>query len=250
MQVLRVLLHADGLRRNLRANASNSGLPYRHYADWRFMRVIAGIAGGIPLEIPKTDLRPTMDVVKGAIFSSLGEFAIDARVLDLFSGSGGLGIEALSRGARHVVMVESDRRAVASIRKNLEKTRLTGGVHEMDVFSYLDRLAAPGSFEIIIADPPYAKALGDRDFTNELLASDNLRAALSEDGIFVLEHRPGAKLPLKDRWTLIRQKRYGATEVAMLRAAVPGMSEAGGSADASDESDPSASAPNGGNLEQ
>ena len=98
-----------------------------------------------------------MDIVKGAIFSSLGEAVVNARLLDLFAGAGGLGIEALSRGAQHVVMVESDRVAVASIRKNLEKTRLTGGVQEMDVFSYLDRLAAPGSFEIIIADPPYAK---------------------------------------------------------------------------------------------
>jgi 16S rRNA (guanine966-N2)-methyltransferase len=195
------------------------------------MRVVAGIAGGIPLHTPKTDLRPTMDIVKGAIFSSLGEFVIGARVLDLFAGGGGLGIEALSRGAGSVVMVESDRVAVASIRKNLEKTRLTGGVQEMDVFSYLDRLAAPGSFEIIIADPPYAKKPGDRDFTNELLASDSLRAALAPDGIFVLEHRPGAKLPLKDRWVLIRQKRYGATEVAMLRVREPGdlAAEDGGS---------------------
>ncbi|MGV3533340.1 MAG: RsmD family RNA methyltransferase [Chthoniobacteraceae bacterium] len=199
------------------------------------MRVVAGTAGGIPLHTPKTDLRPTMDIVKGAIFASLGEFVVDARLLDLFAGAGGLGIEALSRGARHVVMVESDRVAVASIRKNLEKTRLTGGVQEMDVFSYLDRLAAPGSFEIIIADPPYAKKPGDRDFTNELLASDSLRAALAPGGIFVLEHRPGAKLPLKDRWVLIRQKRYGATEVAMLRASGTGDLDAEGSASAAEE---------------
>ncbi len=183
------------------------------------MRVVAGTAGGIPLHIPKTDLRPTMEVVKGAIFSSLADMVVEARVLDLFAGSGALGIEALSRGARHVVMVESERLAVETIRKNLQKTRLTGGVHEMDVFSYLDRLAAPGSFDIIIADPPYAKREGERDFTNELLASENLRAALAPGGIFVLEHRPGAKLPLKDRWTLLRQKRYGATELALLRVA-------------------------------
>ena len=63
------------------------------------MRVIAGTAGGTPLHTPRTDLRPTMDVVKGAIFSSLGDFVTGARVLDLFAGSGGLGIEALSRGA-------------------------------------------------------------------------------------------------------------------------------------------------------
>ena len=162
-----------------------------------------------------------MDVVKGAIFSSLAEIVVNCRLLDLFAGSGGLGIEALSRGARHVVMVESQHPAVQTIKKNLEKTRLTGAVYEMDVFSYLDRLAQPGSFDIIIADPPYAKQQGDRDFTNELLASENLRAALAPGGIFVLEHRPGAKLPLKNRWTLLRQKRYGATEVALLRVRTP-----------------------------
>lgn len=185
------------------------------------MRVVAGTAGGIPLFTPKTDVRPTMDVVKGAIFSSLGEFIVGARVLDLFAGAGGLGIEAISRGAREVVMVEKDSRAVATIQRNLVRTRLTGTVHEGDVFSYLDRLAAPGSFDLILADPPYAKQPGDRDFASELLASDNLRRAFTPDGIFVLEHVPGAKLPLKDRWECIRQKRYGATEVALLRARSP-----------------------------
>ena len=90
------------------------------------MRVIAGSAGGLALQLPKTDLRPTMDVVKGAIFSSLGDFIVGARVLDLFAGSGALGIEALSRGAASATFVENDRRAVAAIERNLEKTKLTG----------------------------------------------------------------------------------------------------------------------------
>ena len=76
------------------------------------MRVVSGIAGGIPLKAPKTDLRPTMDRVKGAIFDSLGEAIVGARVLDLFSGSGSLGIEALSRGAAQATLVEKDARAV------------------------------------------------------------------------------------------------------------------------------------------
>ena len=188
------------------------------------MRVIAGTAGGIPLHTPRTDLRPTMDVVKGAIFSSLGDLVVGARVLDLFAGSGALGIEALSRGASHVTFVESESRAVASIEKNLGKTNLAGPaatIWTMDVFRFLDRreggAAAPGSFEIILADPPYAKAAGERDFAPELLCSAALQGALAPGGIFVLEHLPGAKLMLTDAWECLRQKRYGATEVALLR---------------------------------
>src|SRR6187397_1353436 len=162
------------------------------------MRVIAGSAGGVRLAVPKRGVRPTMDRVKAAIFSSLGEAIIGARVLDLFAGTGALGIEALSRGAASVVFVENDRRAVAVIEKNLAHTRLTGAIHALDVFTYLDRLAAPESFDIIFADPPYAKAPGERDFAPELLSGTNLRRALKPDGIFVLEHLPNTALPLGD----------------------------------------------------
>ncbi len=186
------------------------------------MRVVAGTAGGIPLFVPKNlDLRPTMDMVKGAIFSSLAEFVDGARVLDLFAGVGGLGLEALSRGASTVTFVEKEIRAVEAIRKNFEKTRLTGELQHLDVFSYLDRFARPGSFDLILADPPYVKAQGDREFNSELLASDSLHRALAPDGLFVLEHRPGFQLQLRDRWLCTRQKRYGATEVAFLQAIKP-----------------------------
>ncbi|MHA3772660.1 16S rRNA (guanine(966)-N(2))-methyltransferase RsmD [Verrucomicrobiota bacterium sgz303538] len=183
------------------------------------MRVVAGSAGGIPLFTPKTDLRPTMDMVKGAIFSSLGEWLPGKRVLDLFAGAGGLAIEALSRGCAEATFVEKDSRAVAAIQRNLEKTRLRGTVHTMDIFSYLDRVAPAGGFDLILADPPYSKQPGDRDFTAELLNAPNLLRALAPDGLFVLEHRPGSKLPLSKGWECIRQKRYGATEVAFLRRA-------------------------------
>jgi 16S rRNA (guanine966-N2)-methyltransferase len=185
------------------------------------VRVIAGSAGGLSLHLPKSDLRPTMDVVKGAIYSSLGEAVVGARVLDLFAGSGALGIEALSRGATAVTFVENDRRAVAAIERNLEKTHLSGNIQAMDVFRFLDRFASQGSFDVILADPPYAKAAGERDFTPELLGSEPLRQALAPAGVFILEHLPGAKLPLRDIWECLRQKRYGATEVAFLRPLKP-----------------------------
>lgn len=181
------------------------------------MRVVAGSAGGLKLDVPKTDLRPTMDMVRGAIFSSLANFIVDAAVLDLFAGTGGLGIEALSRGAASATFVDSDRRASEAIARNLERTRLQGEIHLLDIFSYLDRLAPADHFDLILADPPYAKSVGERDFAPELLANESLFRALKPTGVFILEHLPGAKLPLGSNWECFRQKRYGATEVAFLR---------------------------------
>ena len=184
------------------------------------MRVVGGIAGGIPLHVPKTDLRPTMDVVKNAIFSSLAEFVPGARVLDLFAGTGGLGIEALSRGAASCVFVESDRRACDSIRRNLEKTKLTGGeIICADALRWIARNARPAAFDLILADPPYARGKGERDFASELISLPAIHAALAPGGMLVLEHRPNEPLPLGAEWECTRDKRYGATAVAFLRAA-------------------------------
>ncbi len=184
------------------------------------MRVVGGIAGGIPLHVPKTDLRPTMDVVKNAIFSSLMDFVSGARVLDLFAGTGGLGIEALSRGAASCVFVENDRRACDSIRRNLEKTKLTGGeVACADAVKWIERNAQPATFDLILADPPYARKDGERDFAKELITLAGIRTALAPEGIFILEHRPDEPLALGPEWECTRDKRYGATAVAFLRAA-------------------------------
>src|SRR5207253_11355855 len=101
------------------------------------MRVIAGRAGGVRLISPKNGVRPTMDRVKAAIFSSLGETIISARVLDLFAGTGALGIEALSRGAASAIFVEDDRQSAEAIEKNLAKTNLKGRVRHLDVFDFL-----------------------------------------------------------------------------------------------------------------
>ena len=188
------------------------------------MRVIAGLARGIPLYTPGTDLRPTMEIVKNAVFNSLLEVVPEASVLDHCAGSGSLGIEALSRGASSCVFVEENRKACDAIRRNLEKTKLSGGeIHNADVMKWLEKSAPGSAFHIVLADPPYAKRPGERDFTPELLSSPGLRRALVPGGIFVLEHLPGATLLLEGRWECLRQKRYGATEVALLRAIEPGI---------------------------
>src|SRR3954453_6743891 len=136
------------------------------------MRIVAGTAGGTTIFVPKfADVRPTMDRVRAAIFSSLFDVVPGAHVLDLFAGTGALGIEALSRGAAEAVLVEKDPRAISTIERNLAVTKVQAKVIESDVFSYLDRLAPPAHFEIVFADPPYAKKPGERDFAPELLAS-------------------------------------------------------------------------------
>lgn len=187
------------------------------------MRVVGGLAGGIPLHVPKQageGLRPTMDMVKNAIFSVLGDSVEETRVLDLFAGIGGLGLEALSRGATSCVFVESDRRAAETIRKNLEKTKLPGGeVVNADALRWLEHSGGEAVFNLILADPPYAKQPGDRDFTPELVGSMALRKAIKPGGLFVLEHLPNASVELGSFWECVRRKRYGATEVSFLKPA-------------------------------
>jgi 16S rRNA (guanine966-N2)-methyltransferase len=181
------------------------------------MRVIAGTSGGIRLVVPKTDIRPTMDRVKAAIFSSLGERVIGARVLDLFAGTGALGIEALSRGAAAAVFVESDRHAIAAIERNLAQTGLCGRVRKQDVFDFLNHASTTESHDLIFADPPYEKSNFGDAFTKLLLRNDRLPARLTSKGIFVLEKRPGERLPPTECWEVIRRKTYGATETIFLQ---------------------------------
>jgi 16S rRNA (guanine966-N2)-methyltransferase len=175
------------------------------------VRVIAGTAGGLQLKVPRTGVRPTMDRVKAAIFSSLGEKVIGARVLDLFAGTGGLGIEAMSRGAASAVFVESNRNAAQIVERNLAIAGLDGRVRMRDAFAYLKD--ATGPFDIIFADPPYQAMPGAKSFTDLLLHHSKIPVLLASDGLFVLEKRPGERLPEHPHWKIMRARRYGATEV-------------------------------------
>jgi 16S rRNA (guanine966-N2)-methyltransferase len=183
------------------------------------MRVIAGAAGGIQLDVPKSGVRPTMDRVKAAIFSSLGELVIDARVLDLFAGTGALGIEALSRGAASSLFVEEDASAVSAIERNLARTKFEGRVRKQDVFAFLRSAQPAEPFRIVFADPPYEKMKSGERFTQLLLESTELAGLLEPSGIFVLEKRPVEKMPATILWDITRARRYGATEVLFLQPA-------------------------------
>jgi 16S rRNA (guanine966-N2)-methyltransferase len=183
------------------------------------MRVIAGAAGGIQLDVPKSGVRPTMDRVKAAIFSSLGELVIGARVLDLFAGTGALGIEALSRGAASALFVEEDAAAVSAIERNLTRTKFEGRVRKQDVFAFLRSAQLPEPFRVIFADPPYEKTKSGEAFTRLLLESSELAGLLDPSGVFVLEKRPAEKTPPNRLWEIARSRKYGATEVLFLQPA-------------------------------
>ena len=186
------------------------------------MRVIAGTAGGIQLNVPKSGVRPTMDRVKAAIFSSLGDEIIGARVLDLFAGTGALGIEALSRGSASALFVEENSAAVAAIEQNLARTKLKGAARRQDVFAFLRSAQVREPFRIIFADPPYEKTKSGGEFTRLLLEDMQLADLLEPSGIFVLEKRPAERMPPMSLWDITRARKYGATEVLFLqRTSIP-----------------------------
>src|SRR6185503_19953415 len=151
------------------------------------MRIIGGAAAGLLLKAPKGyDVRPTPDLVRQAIFNSLGQKLVGARVLDLFSGTGALGLECLSRGAAEVLSVERSSRHALFIRQNLEFTGLPAEKYEIrvqDVFTAIGQLASTGrQFDLIIADPPFGeKNVGRRSnsLSQQLLDNDRLPLVLA-----------------------------------------------------------------------
>lgn len=179
------------------------------------MRVIAGTAGGLRLECPKGIARPMMDRVRGAVFSSLGDAVAGARALDLFAGSGAIGIEALSRGAISCIFIDQNRKAAEVIRGNLAHARLTGSVCLQDVATFVAR-AEPASFDLVFADPPFALPAGDPAHPVELLAGEALVRSIAPGGLFVVE-LPQEPPPPPPSWALLRNRRYGQAWVAIYR---------------------------------
>jgi 16S rRNA (guanine966-N2)-methyltransferase len=163
-----------------------------------------------------------MDLVRGAIFSSLGETVLGARVLDLFAGTGSIGIEALSRGASCATMIEEDRKACAIIGENLARTRLAAKVVCNDVFRFLGSNPAQQPADLVFADPPYAKKNTDRDFSLDLVQNPHLPGFLQEGGLFVLEVARNWTFPTDTVWRCLRRKRYGSTETLFLVKDGPG----------------------------
>ncbi len=175
------------------------------------MRVISGIAKGRKLKaVPGETTRPVTDRVKEAVFDILGTNVRGARFLDLFAGTGGVGIEALSRGAREAVFVEKGRKALDTIRFNLEHTRLSdrGRVARVDVFDFLN--GAPRAFDYIYVAPPQYKDL----WSATLHAIDAQPAWLDDDGEIIVQIHPREYRPIALRhFEPIDERRYGRTLV-------------------------------------
>lgn len=178
------------------------------------MRVISGTARGLKLTSPEgLNTRPTLDRVKEALFSMLTPYVMNAAVLDLFAGSGALGIEALSRGAEKAFFVDESKAAEAAVRTNLEKSRLA----EKAVFVRSDALAYLGvcreNFSLIFMDPPYGGGLYER-----ALGLIDEKKLLTEDGIIAVEWDEAVHCPeFPSCYERVKDKRYGRVHITLLR---------------------------------
>ena len=174
------------------------------------MRIIAGTRKGHTIQAPKgLDTRPTSDRVRENVFNIVAPWVEDARVLDLYAGSGAMGLEALSRGAAAAVFVEADAEAVRAIERNLDKLRLTGArVLRADAGTGLAQEATAGrKYHLVLADPPYT-------MTDYDTLARYLPRVLAEDGLLVLESaaRTEPELP----GLVVRTSRkYGSTRVTV-----------------------------------
>ncbi len=178
------------------------------------MRVITGTARGRRLKtLEGNDVRPTTDRVKEAVFSIIQFEVQSAKVLDLFAGSGQMGVEALSRGARLAVFVDHSKQSLEVVRENLKSTGLTAGsrVVTMDYKSFL--LGCRDRFDIAFLDPPYRQGLLQE-------ALPLVAACMEPGGVILCEHQKGEELPetVVD-FKLQKQYNYGKITVTAYRAA-------------------------------
>lgn len=177
------------------------------------MRIIAGRhRGRVLAQFRGEAVRPTSDRVKESLFQILSARLHGARVLDLFCGSGALGLESLSRGAREAVFNDASRESLAICKKNLAALNERGTVYELDFRTCLAR--AEGEFDIIFCDPPYAM-----DVAGEALSLIAQRALLAPDGVVVWESERQEEAP--EGWELADRRSYGRTKIAFFIRSKP-----------------------------
>ena len=182
------------------------------------MRITSGILRNRRLTVPKQEVRPTMESVREAVFSSLGGSCEGRKVLDLFAGSGALGLEAASRGAESVTFVEAHRPTADLLKKNTENVRPAGvdcgmKVQTLKTEAYLRTPAGP--FDLILIDPPYAF------YDNETALHglwEHLRQPgwLSEEALVVVEHPKRTEPGCGEGWSVLKRKDYGGTLVSFV----------------------------------
>jgi 16S rRNA (guanine966-N2)-methyltransferase len=186
------------------------------------MRVVAGTHKGRRLLQPKDrSVRPTSERVKEALFSILGDRIVGVRFIDLYAGTGAIGIEALSRGAARVSFVESNPASLKLLRANLEHTGLaeSADVYRCSAETFVKRLETQREpVQILFADPPYTS-----DSLSTLLRSLGQGAIMTAETVVILEHARKTEIPARaGRLTLRRQYPYGDTRLSLLVMAPEG----------------------------
>jgi 16S rRNA (guanine966-N2)-methyltransferase len=174
------------------------------------VRIIAGERKGHTIWAPKgLETRPTSDRVRESVFNIVAPWVEGARVLDLYAGSGAMGLEALSRGAQAAVFVEADPDAVRAIERNLDKLRLTGAtVLRLEATTALAQEAAAGrKYDLVLADPPYA-------MTDYSKLARYFPIVLADDGLLVLESAARSEPELPEL-ALRTTRKYGSTRVTV-----------------------------------
>jgi len=188
------------------------------------MRIIGGTAAGLILKTPEgLGVRPTPDLVRQAIFNSLGARVLDARVLELFGGTGALSLECLSRGATHATCVELSRKHAGFIERNFEATGIDRKKFQLrvqDVFTAIPQFAASGEqFDLILADPPFGeKNVGRRStsLSQRLLDDEDLPKLLAAGGLFVLGHTRRDTLTIVAPWKEAKEMKHGDSMMRFL----------------------------------
>jgi len=182
------------------------------------MRIISGTARGRSLTAPAgMNTRPTQDYVRESLFNIIRWDVADARVLDLFAGTGALSLEAVSRGAAHAVLIDMDRAACDAIKRNMEATKLSESCRLIarDYRQAMDQLAREGAkFDIVFIDPPYKM-----ENTGEMCAALYDRGLLAKRFLIVVEHRRGMAPLLDARFEAFDLRKYGETEITFVRSA-------------------------------
>jgi 16S rRNA (guanine966-N2)-methyltransferase len=174
------------------------------------MRIIAGERKGHTIYAPKgLDTRPTSDRVRENVFNIVAPWVEDARVLDLYAGSGAMGLEALSRGAASVVFIEADADAARTIERNLDKLRLTGAtvVRQSATVALTQEAAGGRKYDLVLADPPYS-------MTDYEQLARYLPTVLAEDGLIVLESAAKVE-PELPALAVRTTRKYGSTRVTV-----------------------------------
>jgi len=192
------------------------------------MRIIGGRAGGRVLKVPKGfSVRPTPDLVRQAVFNSLGARVVGAVVLELFAGTGALGLECLSRGASRVLFVEASSRHAGHLRENVRLSGLEAEgmqVRVQDAYVATHQLTAVGErFDLVFADPPYGEKNLDRrsaSHAQRLLDDAELPRLVAEGGLLVLGHARRDNLSIAaERWEEVKCLRHGDSLMRFLRVA-------------------------------